>query len=469
VGKESTEMFEPLRFLHVTDVHLDCALQDVGPVSGPVQSIAHEGTRAAFDRMIAGAIEQKVDFVLLTGNTFRDSHRSLRTRLRLLKKLEELHDRGIEVFVLPGQDDPESAWRKIPELPGNVTLLTSDQANENEEEPDLAVAVVRDGRVIATITFGPLDELSAAYVVPDSLEHSEDSNVGPPPSTNGHSRIAPFRVGLISAWPTEPNPHPQDSTELIDRLSACHCDYLAVPASDHMARAMGWCFDAGQTRNTQDGIAHNPGPLQPLDSHATGPHGATLIEVDRDGEIRGTFLPFASLRRLQFEVPVEPESGLEDLSEAMLLQLENETVQAGEQAWLITWKLHGCGELFDSLSDPEMRDLLIETLPQSLPENEGVLVEHQFQLNKSPLPYGHDEAISDLERLYREALEATISEDTSALKPVLGKVLADVEQLENSNWRDRLLPLIPELDSQRIYAKAYALGNEWFRSSPDED
>lgn len=460
-------MFEPLRFLHVAEVHLDCPLRDLEPVSDPVQSIARNATRSAFERMIAGAIEQKVDFVLLAGNTFREADRSLRTRSHLIENLEKLHDHGIEVFVLPGADDPESAWRKIPDLPGNVMLLTSDQDSENDPAP--AVAVVREGRVIATLTSGPLDRLAVETATQTSPDEVEESTVGPAPSTNGHSRQAPFRVGLISAWPTQPNPNGRDMGELIDLLSAIHCDYLAVPASDPAARALGWCFEAGQTVNTQDGIAHNPGPLQPLASHATGPHGATLIEVNQDGEIRGTFLPFASVRRLQFELAIEPEFGLEDLTDAMQLLLENETTQSGEKAWLVTWVLQGAGELWESLSDSEMQDLLIETLPQSPAMNEDVCIEHQIQLDKSPLPYGPDEPLSDLERLYREALEASISEDNAILKPVLENVLADVEQLENPEWRSRLQPLLPELDSQRIYAKAHALGTEWFCSSPDED
>lgn len=461
-------MFEPLRFLHVAEVQLDCPLRDLGSVSGSVQSIVEKSTRTAFDRLIVGAIEQQVDFVLLAGNTFRESDRSLRTRAHLLSQLEQLHEHGIEVFVLPGVDDPESAWRKIPELPGNVTLLTSDETAD-EEERDPAVAVVRDGRVIATILSGPLDQLAIENAPLPLHEEIEDAPVGPPPSANGLSRNAPFRVGLISAWPTEPNPQGDDIAELTHRLSASHCDYLAVPASDHADRTLGWCFEAGQTVNTQDGIAHNPGPLQPLASQATGPHGATLIEVDQDGEIRGTFLPFASVRRLRFEIPIEPESRLEDLAETMRHALERETLQDNEQAWLVTWALQGCGELFDSLRDAEMRNLLIEMLPQLLGEQEEIPVEHQIQLNETPLPYGHDETISDLERLYREALEASIAEDHSAWKSALATVTTNVEQLENPVWRDRLLSLLPELNSQRIYAKAHAQGHEWFRRSSDEE
>lgn len=466
VGKESAEMFEPLRFLHVAEVQLDGLLRDVGPVSLPVQSMARKATQTAFDRMIAGAIEQQVDFVLLAGNTFRETDRSLQARLQLVKSLQILHEQGIEVFVLPGIDDPESAWRKIPDLPGNVMLLPSGETTV--EDPDPPVAVVRDGRVIATITSGPLDQFSENNTALTSPTDKEELTVGPPPSTNGHSRTAPFRVGLISAWPTEPNPQGSDTEDLTDRLSACHCDYLAVPASDTTDHSLGWHFEVGQTVNTQDGIAHNPGPLQPLASQDTGPHGATLIEVEQDGKIRGTFLPFASVRRLKFDVSIEPESQLEDVSETMRSQLENETAQQGEQAWLVQWALRGCGELFDSLRDPEMRDLLIESLPPVVSESEDVRIEHQMSFHEASLPFGHDETTNDLERLYREALELTVPKDDPTLKSAFETVRANVEQLDNPHWRERLLSLVPELDSQQISTKAHALGNEWFRCSPDD-
>ena len=330
-------MFEPLRFLHVADAGLDQPLRDVGSLSPASRRLAEEATLAAFAQMVEGAIDRSVNFVLLAGNTFCEADRSLPARLRLLNGLQKLREHEIAVFVLPGRRDPASAWRAIPHLPPNVTVLTADESDE--EEAATPVAMIREGRVIATITSGTLAQLSVGTGPPSSAEDSpeKETAVGPTPSTNGRTAPTPFRVGLLAAWPNEP----ADDAQLAERLSACDCDYLAVPVSDGEARRLGWSFEAGQTLNTDAGIAHHPGRLQadlsPGNRTARG-------DAHRSGQGRRNPRHFSPLCRRQavgISLPIEPDATLEELAQAMRSRLEEETAQAGEHAWFVTWILEG--------------------------------------------------------------------------------------------------------------------------------
>jgi DNA repair protein SbcD/Mre11 len=441
-------MFEPLRFLHVADAGLDQPLGDAGPFPEPLQQLAEDATLEAFEQMIAGAIAHRVDCVLLAGNTFREEDQSLRARFVLLEGLRELEAHNISVFVLPGSDDPESAWRKIPHLPGNVSLLTTGELCE--EELPLPLAILREGRLIATITAGTLSQLAA----PSGSRLDSNSNVAST-SENGHVRSSPFRIGLVTDWPADFFAESRANEKLADRLSACRCDYLAVPPG-------GSLFEAGQTLETRDGIAHHPGRLQARSARETGPHGATLIEVDHAGEIRGTFLPFASARYLRLEAPVESSTAIKDLAATMMIKLLEETEQPGERVWFVTWLLQGGGTFLKSLEASDLAGRLIEALPKMAGANDSIRLQHRLQFQEPAFPKGDEETLTNLERHYLEALEH-LSADESALQELLSTALrSEIANLEERS-RDDLMPLARELVIEEALAQARSLGSEWFR------
>src|SRR5271167_2873329 len=137
----SPEMaFAPLRFLHAADAHLDQAIGEIPRLPPRLASIVQDATRAAFDRCIALAIDHEVDFVLLAGNTFVEGDQSLSARLSLLDAFEQLDRAGIGALILPGPLDSLEAWRRISDLPDNVTLLASG--------PKGVVPVKRDDKVV---------------------------------------------------------------------------------------------------------------------------------------------------------------------------------------------------------------------------------------------------------------------------------------------------------------------------------
>ncbi len=458
-------MFEPLRFLHVADAKLDQPLKDTGPLSAVMQKSAEEASLIAFDQMIEGAISQNVDFVLLAGGTFCEADQSLRARLRLLSGLHLLNEHNIEVFVLPGASDPASAWRGIPDVPQNVSLLTVNEPNESEVAD--SVAIVREGRVIATLTAGTLVQLANAKPeIPREFKTSSNGEATKPvPGTNGHSPKTPFRVGLLTAWAEHPV---CESEEIVQNLSACQCDYLAMTPSDSHAHQIGWRFSAGQTLNTKMGIAHHPGSLQALNAEETGAHGATLIEVNQQGEIRGTFLPFAAAKRLRFLVPIDPQATLEEVTTSMRSLLKEETVQLGEQAWFADWVLQGTGEFFEALQDPFLQEKLLEPLPESPAEQHQIPIHHRLRYQASPVPLGQEEAKGDLERLYQESLESRLAEDPDLLLSLVEELQAEVVRFDHPEGTPRLQPLAAQIQLAHVSALSRSLGQEWFGDPADD-
>ena len=136
--------FESLQFVHAANLYLDRQLKGTGPVPDHLQEILEDATIGAFEQVISTCVENQVDFLLLTGNSFDEAEKSLRARVALRDGFCRLAEEHIRVFVTPGRIDSADAWRAVPRLPGNVTLLL-----HRCEEP---VAVIRNERVIATIT-----------------------------------------------------------------------------------------------------------------------------------------------------------------------------------------------------------------------------------------------------------------------------------------------------------------------------
>jgi hypothetical protein len=440
-------MIEPLRFLHIADAALDVPLGDLTSLSEDLQSLAEDATLLAFDQAIQEAVARKVDFVLLTGSTFREDHQSLRARLGLISGLEELDELGISVFVLPGSLDPEPAWRDIPNLPANVTLLAMD------EESETPVAVLRAGRVIATIS-------AIGFSRTNPIPNSE--GIDAKTSKSDSTRSTPFRIGLLAEWPETTLSVNTDKQELGRLLSMLDCDYLAVPLFEQRARPRSGDLEAGQTIATKHGIAHHPGRLQALSERETGPHGASLIEVDKQGQIRRTFLPLAAIRRLRLEVPVPPHGAVEDIAQAMLSQLIGEKPLANEQAWFITWVLKGSGAGLESLKARPLQTDLLDLLPQKTAGDQRVSLHHQLRVQEIQGPIGDDDSLGELERLYRQTLDATLATGLGLFQTLANRVLSGLGDLGPENWQDRLADLVREVDPGDVSIRAHALGREWF-------
>ena len=116
--------FAPQRFIHAANVRLDVpvSVHLTEQLTDELRHCLEDATLTAFDCIVSNCVSHKVDFLLLSGNVFVEADRSLRARLTLIRGCERLQQEQIPVFVLPGDADPQEAWRAIPDLPANVRV-----------------------------------------------------------------------------------------------------------------------------------------------------------------------------------------------------------------------------------------------------------------------------------------------------------------------------------------------------------
>lgn len=305
-----------LRLIHAANLRLEASLSPPGTFADEVRAILEEATAIAFSQVIAAALEQDADALLITGNTFDATAGSLSAEVTLQREFRKLEEHGLPVFITPGNLDPAAAWQDIPSLPENVTVFFKG----NEAGIDLTDR----NRTLATIL--PLSPQTGV----DAPELERIRSTGHP------AQPRPLTIGM---WiPTAGNKPTMGFSSLT---------YLAAGDSPLSANLP-----------LTEGQIHLQAGPQGLDAAETGCRGCQLVEIDSAGQIQARLIPVAPVR---WETCLVEGRGLvnrDELCERMLARLEQLTGYAGEQVRIITWPLgQTVLESAGVFTDRDLRDL----------------------------------------------------------------------------------------------------------------
>ena len=168
-------------------------LVGTGPLDGEVRILAEDATLTALDNVVEACLDHDVEFLLLTGAVFGCGRPTLRARSALLSAFENLREFEVRVFWGIGREELAATVDVTSGLPDNVTPIHS-----GDDEP---VAIVRQGRVIASVCSAQIDRTM------------QRTDAGP----SDHEERRSFRVGLAgpvddsrqsdSLEPQTPHPH----------------------------------------------------------------------------------------------------------------------------------------------------------------------------------------------------------------------------------------------------------------------
>ena len=119
----------PFRFLHAADLHLDSPFKGLTSLPSVIRDYIRESTFIALTRMVQIAIEQRVDFVVISGDVYDLSDRSLRAQLRFQQAMISLSEAGIHVYIIHGNHDSEDGARARLDWPPHVHVFGSDEVS----------------------------------------------------------------------------------------------------------------------------------------------------------------------------------------------------------------------------------------------------------------------------------------------------------------------------------------------------
>ena len=113
-----------LRFVHTADLHLDSPLKSLANRDPALADAVRTASRTALARTVDLCLDEAVDALLIAGDLYDGSQRSMHTAAALTREMKRLHDASIPVCVIQGNHDARSHITRELALPPNVLTFT---------------------------------------------------------------------------------------------------------------------------------------------------------------------------------------------------------------------------------------------------------------------------------------------------------------------------------------------------------
>ena len=423
---------EPFRFLHAADLHLDSRFSGLAHIPSAVRSLLRESTFAALGRLVGVAIQEKVDFVVLSGDIYDVSDSSLQGQLRFQEALQELGREGIGVFMIHGNHDPLDGPRLVSNPPDHVTIFGS-------EKPDHITATRRsDGCEVAVISGLSYPTMRVTENTAQRFERKQGC---------GLYHIALHHCNL-------------DGDLQHETYAPCSRKDLIEKGYDY------WALGHIHTRN----IVHErpyivyPGNIQGRSIKEIGTKGCYVVDVNEEGT---TTLKFHELDVVRWQVREISIQGLKDETQwiaAVEQEIEDLRIEHSHLMSVVRFRLTGRGVVHRLLTEKgAVADLLSELQRregiraeqkayQGIVWTEGFSLETGVEMDKERL-LQEDSFLGDLLRysnLGKESPEELESLTRTALAPMmenreLRRLLSETPQNEKRIWLERAAELAATL------------------------
>jgi len=144
-----------LKFVHTADLHLGSPFQSMNQYDSKTASKLSAATYDAFNKIIDLCIDERVDFLLISGDIYDGKDRNIKAQLAFRNGLNRLSQQGIKSFIVHGNHDPLSFWSKKLKLPEETIRFSSDK-------PEKYIYKSKEGNPIAYIVGASFDNTKNA-------------------------------------------------------------------------------------------------------------------------------------------------------------------------------------------------------------------------------------------------------------------------------------------------------------------
>jgi len=312
--KEARMGARPLRLLHASDLRLGVPLHGVAHLDDAVRELflqaPYEAARQTFD----AALARQVDLLVLAGNVVAPSAASPRAERFLADQFARLADQQIDVYWLLAPADSHGPWPARWPFPAHVHPL---DGNKPTWHTHLSGAEPR-ARIFA-------------------WHPKRRGKKWPAESLSADGDRLPS-IGLVF----DPDglradrPHPFDYLALGGR----HARHTA-PDSKQPAHYCG-----------------SPQGRSPLE---TGPHGATLVEISSEREVRIETFSTDTARWIDAVIAIDPAASMDRCIAMLDDRIRRLVTATPDRNLLISWSMTGPGHLVGALAETsQATDVLTE-------------------------------------------------------------------------------------------------------------
>lgn len=346
------------RFLHAADLHLDSPFRGMAQVPESYRERLRDCTFTAFSNLIDLAIREHVDFIVLSGDIYDASDRSLRAQLRLQRGLARLAEHHIPAYIIHGNHDPEDGVQAQLDWPDSVHFFGSkevtavtvhrrhpSQMNDDTESDGIAEPLA----VICGISYASM---------------SLNDNVAKTYRRLPNSGL--YHIGLLHGN-VDGNPHH-------DNYAPCAKRDLIESGMDYWA--LGHIHIRQMLHEEEPWIVY-PGNIQGRSIKEHGAKGCYIVDVAEDKQAQLVFYPLDDVRWHVEHISIEGVDTEQDLKNRLELAMEHLREAAEGQMIIVRFTLQGRGPLHRKLEQVSF----VQELLQSLREEE----EHRAEDSESNL------------------------------------------------------------------------------------
>ena len=314
-----------MRFIHISDVHLDTAFAGRPDA---LRSRLRHASLEALERCVSTALAEEVDALLIAGDLFDGPHLSFETERFLLQQLGRLADAGIQVVYATGNHDPGTGHRATGlDWPGGVTVIA-------RGDP---VTVPVHGR-----TGGLAGHVTGAGHATAHETGDLSRRLAPAPDTRV-PQVALLHTQVATA--TARQAHRAYAPSALEHLRTAGFHYWAL-GHVHLRQEL-----------SGDPPVHYCGNLQGRSPRETGPKGGLLVDLGDPARPAVEFREFAPVRWEKLAVST--------LADATTLdEVAGEVVRAWDEAraadaasegaeWMVAVELAGPSPIWRQLREPQ--------------------------------------------------------------------------------------------------------------------
>lgn len=179
-----------MKFIHAADLHLDTPFVSINNFSNSLQEELKKSTYTAADKVFDTAIEAEVDFVILAGDTFDNTERTLSAQTYLRDQFSRLASHNIRVYMVYGNHDYYRNDFSVIGFPDNVTVFNDDIST--------AQLKTKDGQTVGITGFSYYqNHISDDMVAKYPSRGSFDYQIGILHAGIGDQNYAPFTVNEL--------------------------------------------------------------------------------------------------------------------------------------------------------------------------------------------------------------------------------------------------------------------------------
>ncbi|TMW74020.1 metallophosphoesterase family protein [Alteribacter natronophilus] len=311
-------------FIHCADLHLDRPFQ-TSKLPPEILEDVRKSAYVSFSRLIDRAIEEKVDFFLISGDLYDLEHRSIKGQLFVKKQAERLAEAGIPLFIIHGNHDPLSETVREIKMPDHVHVFGPDTAS---------VLYEKDGKAAARI-------YGFSYASRRVDENPVQSYI------KTYQADAPYHIALLHGQEKMEEGHDPYAPFRLKELTETPFDYWAL-GHIHKRRVL----------HRGPAVVY-PGNIQGGHKNEQGPKGGVLVTLAASEE-EVTFIDTSPVDWHTVRLTIDKLTELDGLFAAAEEKIAG-TVTAGKSS-IIQLVITGSGTLHEYLSTPETEEEVLEEL-----------------------------------------------------------------------------------------------------------